>query len=650
MNKFRIIHFLKQSIPAIVAMLSFTLLITGALNYSNSEKEIWEKDVKLNLSEKLITKAISLEKALHSRIHYTKSIAAYVSLKPNISNSEFYDLANELIKNDSVIGTMALSKDCIINAIFPEKGHEAAIGLDLLEHPERVEIVEKTIQTQKSFIAGPVELVEGGIAFITYTPIFDKTSNQPDKFWGVTDIVISRDKLIEQAGLKEQEDGVLFAIRGYNGLGNDGAVWWGNEEVFEQNPITATIELPYGNWILAAVPQIGWASYLQYNRSLLILLISGSFVISILIWFISRAIAKIKTSEQELNAIFHSMDSVIIEFDNKGKYIKIPRINSKLLSQPREELLNKTIFDVFPDDEAKSFHNAILTCLNTKELIEYEYALQIGDKHKWFAARISWKSEQSVIFHSFDITEQKNTREIIIKSEQRLKELNATKDRFFSIISHDLKSPFNSIFGFTSLLKDEYDDFDDNERKQFINHIHKSSESAFKLLENLLMWAMSQQGKIEIKKEHTDLKQLISDAVSPYMPGAIKKEITFTNSVSENIIVDVDKQTIRTVFANLISNAIKFTPNNGCVSIDVALIDGFVKIKISDNGVGISQDNLSKIFKIDESLSTLGTNNEKGTGLGLSLCKEFVEKNGGKIWVQSEVGKGSTFIFTLPFQ
>ena len=242
--------------------------------------------------------------------------------------------------------------------------------------------------------------------------------------------------------------------------------------------------------------------------------------------------------------------------------------------------------------------------------------------------------------------QQKEKIETVVNE---LKIANATKDKFFSIIAHDLKSPFNAIFGFSSLLKDNYYVFDDDEKKEFIDEIDNSSKNAYQLLENLLIWASSQQGKIEIKKEKTNLKQFILDAVSPYKSGAKKKKITFTNSVSENITVFIDKQTIKTVIANLFSNAVKFTPDKGHISINASTIDKFVEIRVCDNGVGISPNDIIRIFRIDESHTTLGTNNEKGTGLGLSLCKEFVEKNGGKIWVESKIGIGSEFIFTIPY-
>ncbi|MFK5854522.1 MAG: CHASE domain-containing protein [Bacteroidota bacterium] len=155
----------KKSLPLVIALLSFSILLTGSFIFTNYKQDILEKDMKARLSEILMTKKSKLEKALYSRIHYTKSVAAYVSVVPDISNSEFYNLAQQLIDNDSVISTMALSKNCILNAIYPLVGHEAAIGLNLLSHPERREIVEKTIETHSTFIAGPVELIEGGIAF-----------------------------------------------------------------------------------------------------------------------------------------------------------------------------------------------------------------------------------------------------------------------------------------------------------------------------------------------------------------------------------------------------------------------------------------------------------------------------------------------------
>lgn len=650
MKKFKFKQFIRQAIPFFIAIISFSVMVISALSYANSKKDSWEKDVKTRLFEILMTKKTGLEKSLYSRIHYTRSVAAYVSLKPDISVHEYYNLANELIGSDSVISTMGLSRGCIIGAIYPLKGHEAAIGLNLLAHPARKEIVLKTIKTRDSFIAGPVELIEGGVAFISYTPIFDKTVDHKGAFWGVIDIVIYQKQLLEQAGLNEKESGFLFALRGYNGLGDKGAIWWGNEKVFRQNPVTVKIDIPNGNWILAAVPEIGWNSYLNQDHVLLTLLIISSFVISVLIWLFSRAMAKIRRNEQELKAIFQSMDSLILEFDHEGKFIKIPLVNSALLFKHQDELINKTVFDIFPLEMAEMFHHAILECLKTKKTIEMEYSLPIKGKEIWFSAKISRKSENRVILHAFDTTEKRNNLEKLKNSELQFKKLNAEKDKFFSIIAHDLKSPFNSIVGLSEVLVKQVNEKNYNGIEEYSGFILQSSQRAMDLLVNLMEWAQSQTGRMEFNPKNFDLVELINEVQLLFAGNAQQKDIKIKTNLPENIPVFADKAMISTVVRNLISNAIKFTFPGGEILISTELNPSELIVSVMDTGMGISEDRLGKLFRIAESYSTPGTDREKGTGLGLILCNEFVKKHGGNISVVSEEGKGSTFSFILPFK
>lgn len=624
-------------------------MVAGIVSYSNYKKDRFHKDEKSRLFEIMMTKKTQLEKALYSRIHYTRSVAAYVSLKPDISILEYNNLAQQLINNDSVISTMSISKNCIITDIYPREGHEAAIGLNLLAHPKRKEIVERTIRTHKTFVAGPVELVEGGIAFISYTPIFDKTVKHKDLFWGVTDIVIYQNKLLEQATLKENESGFLFALRGYDGTGNKGVVWWGNEKVFKRNPIVVPIDLPTGNWALAAVPEDGWSSYIKQDKLLLFLLLTSSLLISLLIGLFSRAIVKIKRNEEELNAIFRSMTSLIIEFDQDGRYIKIPTINDGYLFAPKNEILNKTVYEVFPEKEANMFHQAILECLNTKQLVVIEYPLQVKENDYWFSARISWKSENRVIFHAIDITDQKKAMEEVVKSEQKLSELNATKDKFFSIIAHDLKNPFNAIHGFSNLLVEQIQAKDYEGVEEYAGIIQNASEQAISLLYNLMEWSRSQTGRLKFNPEMIEIDPLVNDVTVLLKESAQNKSIMICSEKLQNEMVYADKAMLNTVLRNLISNAIKFTFPGGKIIISAKRTAEEMVISVSDNGVGMNTDFINKLFHIEENVSTSGTQQEEGTGLGLILCKEFVDNHNGRIWVESEEGKGSTFYFTLPY-
>lgn len=252
------------------------------------------------------------------------------------------------------------------------------------------------------------------------------------------------------------------------------------------------------------------------------------------------------------------------------------------------------------------------------------------------------------------IEEQKE--ELLLKNEklkeqyEQVKVLNATKDKFFKIISHDLRSPFNSILGFTDLLNSKYNSFDNDERLDLINEIRKSSQLAYDLLINLLTWAQAQTGEIQINKKSLGLKDLVQTSVSLYGQSTIAKRIDIVVDIPENLNLIIDKNTSMISIGNLINNAIKFTPEGGLISIHTSEKENDICLHITDTGIGMPPELINNLFKIDVNSSTFGTNNEQGTGLGLILCKEFVEKNGGGIEVTSEVGIGSEFIVSLPKQ
>ena len=234
------------------------------------------------------------------------------------------------------------------------------------------------------------------------------------------------------------------------------------------------------------------------------------------------------------------------------------------------------------------------------------------------------------------------------KAEKDLLELNATKDKFFTIIAHDLKSPFNGLLGLTEMLDEDYDQLSAEKIKEIILLLKKSSSNVYALLEGLLQWAQIQTGKIEYQIENIDIFKNSVRVIELLNINADSKRITLENRVKENTFVFADVKASSSILRNLISNAIKFTKPGGVIKVETENRGGEIAISVSDNGVGMSEAQLKKLFSITEKISEPGTENEMGTGLGLILCKELVEKNNGKIWVESELGKGSRFIFTLP--
>jgi PAS domain S-box-containing protein len=248
-----------------------------------------------------------------------------------------------------------------------------------------------------------------------------------------------------------------------------------------------------------------------------------------------------------------------------------------------------------------------------------------------------------------DITLKKRAEEEMKKSTDELIKLNETKDRFLSIISHDLRTPFSSILGFTDLLAND-EELTNEERKQYVKYIQESSKSMLSLVNSLLDWTRLQTGRIPFEPERIDPSSLIEKSIHSVSGDALSKRIEIYSTVSKGKFIFVDKSLINQVFNNLLSNAIKFTKNNGRITISVrpASTLSFLEFSVRDNGQGIKEENLDKLFSVDTKFTTAGTAGEKGSGLGLSLVKEIIEKHGGIIWAESEYGNGSNFKFTLP--
>lgn len=256
-----------------------------------------------------------------------------------------------------------------------------------------------------------------------------------------------------------------------------------------------------------------------------------------------------------------------------------------------------------------------------------------------------------------DITKKKLDEQLLRESEENLrkysnelKELSATKDKLFSIIAHDLKNPFNTLLGFSNLIRENAPEYSVEQIQEFAGNINFVSNQTYNLLVNLLEWSQLQTGQFNPKLIELKPSMLVSEIVELSESLAKAKNIQITANVAFDPIILADRAMVLTVLRNLVGNAIKFTHPRNSVTIETRKSDDFVLFSVSDTGVGISEVHLRKLFQIDNKFTSPGTNNEQGTGLGLILCKEFVEKHGGRIWGESTSGIGSTFYFTIPLR
>ncbi|MBE0662454.1 MAG: HAMP domain-containing histidine kinase [Bacteroidales bacterium] len=269
-----------------------------------------------------------------------------------------------------------------------------------------------------------------------------------------------------------------------------------------------------------------------------------------------------------------------------------------------------------------------------------------------FASILSWRRNRAAYEQSLIIEDQQKALEAsnmeLKKQAVILHDTNATKDKLFSIIAHDLKNPFSGIIGLSEVLKNEARTLDADEMENYASIIYDTAHQAHELLENLLEWAKIQQGNMVFAPKTIKLKDIADNALLLVNNNAIQKNISIENEIAEDIVIEADENMLNTILRNLLTNAVKFSNNGGTVTIFIAKTKNGLQLTVKDNGIGISAGNIPKLFKTGSDFNERGTANEKGSGLGLVLCKEFVERHNGKLWVESEEGKGSAFNFLIP--
>lgn len=358
----------------------------------------------------------------------------------------------------------------------------------------------------------------------------------------------------------------------------------------------------------------------------------------------------LQESELKYRNLIETMPDGFYRSTPEGKFLEVNEAMVKMLGYgSKEELLAvdiKTQLYFKPEDRESRVLQENPLELDVYPLKKKDGSAVWVEDHGWYVK----DKAGNIIYHegiSRDITERKIWEMQLQKYSEKLQELNASKDKFFSIIAHDLKTPFNSILGFSEILKDEARNLDIETIEQYAGIINSTSKNTFRLLENLLDWARIQQSQILFRPGSVILKKLVAEVVETLIEIANSKLIAIINCIPDNLVVTADEDMLKTILRNLVSNALKFTAVNGKIEIKSVSKVHAIEISVEDNGTGIKQDDIDKIFKIGSGFTKRGTGNEKGTGLGLMLCKEFVEKHGGKIWVKSEEGKGSTFTFSI---
>lgn len=354
-------------------------------------------------------------------------------------------------------------------------------------------------------------------------------------------------------------------------------------------------------------------------------------------------------------AIFNNaFDLILIINGDTGNIVESNKVCENLLGFLPEELIGhhfSILFDkisTFESDEILNEIKIFGPVLSYRKVKKKDGSFRLMD----MTINMIKLGESNLILTNLRDAEDRAKAEQEIKQfSQQLSDLNKTKDKFFSIIAHDLKNPFNSLLGFSEILTTEYDDISDEEKLLYMTEIRKVSKSSYQLLENLLNWARAQTGKIQYEPSELDLKFLLKEVINLVALQATAKNITIELMFDENFVIYSDDDLIMTVVRNLLTNAIKYSKQDSIIEIDAKLMDDFyLQLSIKDYGTGIPKEIIDSLFDIGRGESKPGTSNEKGTGLGLILCKEFIELNKGKIWFENNSTTGATFFVSIPIK
>lgn len=642
------------SLPAFLfaSVIGAVLLIffESTMSYRAEQVQKSESAKTISFSNELIP---NLEKEINKLIYLSSGIQAYIKVySDELDEDKMLRILAETYQESEFIQHLAISEGSVVKYISPLEGNEKALGLDYRNVPDQWEEIQQIIAAKTGMMAGPVNLVQGGRALIYRVPVYVR-----GEFWGIISSVVNIEKFFHASLSKLDDHGVEIAIR----LKTDSTAntLYGNPLLFDNSGVTK-LDSKFINltWEYALQGQQEGGSMAFVNT--LLWVGRGSWLVLYLILIFAFQVSyNNQQNIKKYEILAKNITDVIWVYNLTLERFEYVSPSRESYSGLNPEILKKIkIGDTLTSESKKIVEESIKKALSTFEKGETK-SNRLELQQYTSNGNVVWievvtkltrnpKGEIEVLGISRDIDEKKKAELDLLKNKAQLQSLNSTKDSFFSIIGHDLKSPLSSMKGTLDFLIANYSILKDADREKFLCMSRDTAEHAFKLLENLLAWARAQSGDLCFSPESLLIFKLVNDEIKLLEGTANNKFIHIDQDVPGDLEIEADAFMVSSVIRNLISNALKFTPQGGTIHVGAFETNGRLTLNVADTGVGIDAAVIPDLFKIDKKTTTQGTANEKGTGLGLVLCQEFIKRHQGEIHVESKQGEGSTFSFTIP--
>lgn len=647
----------RSVLPFVVAGVISLLAVVALMEVYRLQAERREETVRADVVSHLSAIRSRLEGVLTEPLLVTRGLQADIIVHGSISDSEFSQLSAAILADYPAIRNLTLAQGTVIRAVFPEKGNRAALGVDYRSRPDQWPTVERAIKTRKPVLAGPVALVQGGLALIGRVPVFLPVApGGPSEFHGLISVVIDIPVIFATAGVDAETLPISLAVRGRDGLGAEGGMVWGDEAIFAANPIETDVLLPGGSWRLAAMPKGGWDvdnPELRVTRQLggvlALLVLLASFGTAFYIRSLRQARWRMAESEERYRALVETSPMAVC-VHRDGTVIFANSAGLRMAGAASEaDFLGCDIFALIDPDQHDLVRQRIGIIMDEAGKVPAtELRVTTLDGRainaEVVSTRVMMDSRPAVLSVITDVTlrhEAEAERERLVEN---LRRSNEDLLQFAYIASHDLQEPLRNVASYVQLLGRRYRGKLDHDADQFIDFavggVKRMQEMIADLLEYSRLSEAGEEGKV------VDTRVLV-DLVLSDLTAAIG-ECAATVEVGALPVVTAREHELGRIFQNLIGNALKYRRKGVPPLIRIGTERGPQDwiFTVSDNGIGIADDYKDRIFTMFQRLHARDTYD--GTGIGLAICRKLVQHNGGRIWVESEEGRGSVFRFTLP--
>ena len=676
--------------PKIAAVFVFCTILCLFFGLETLESQRFRETLQTRTINSLSRIRASLETEINANFYLTRGLVAYVATHPGMTEEIFQRLSRELLKNHHYIRNIALAPDNIVRFVHPRQGNERALGLKYQDNTEQWPAVAKVIASKKTVLAGPLNLVQGGMAFVSRTPIFladDSGKGQEDEYWGLASIVIEKDRLFNASGIYSPDLDIRVAVKGKDGLGGAGEMIEGDPAIFHDTPVILPVGLPEGSWLLAAVPKNGWLVASPYIPPLRL---AGTLLASLLglgtyTWLqrqeknrrnletawrkAKQAQDGLRLNEEFLNTVIDNIPAMIFVKDAQElRFVRFNKTGAKMLGYTVSDFLGKNDFDFFPEKEAQFF------TAKDREVLSKGVLIDIAEE------RIVTKNHEKKILHTRkipifdmdgkplyllgiaeDITEQQLARaekehlEKLLQQSQKLE----TIGKMAGGVAHDLNNILSGIINYPEILLLQLPA--DSPLRHPLQQIHDSGKRAAKVVADLLTIARG----VAAVKENVCLNTLVEEYLAS--PEHQKLCAAFplltcpTHLETGLWTISCSTIHVQKCLMNLIYNGAEALPTGKAGTITLASRNEFLQhplpgfpevacgkyvvLTIADNGMGIDTDDLAHIFEPFYTKKAMG---RSGTGLGLTVVWNTMQDHRGAVTVESTQASGTIFSLYLP--